>query len=107
MKLQSKHGISYRVGNQAEILCKLKICQFLRILLIFDYLDSASGNSQDHAYGQYGIPISYTYEMRGTGDYGNYGFFLPPEHIIPNAEEVLESFIGLVKKARDDFGRFQ
>lgn len=45
--------------------------------------------------------------MRGTGDYGNYGFFLPPEHIIPNAEEVLESFIGLVKKAREDFGRFQ
>lgn len=43
--------------------------------------------------------------MRGNGDYGNYGFFLPPEHIIPNAEEVLESFIGLVEKARE-FGKF-
>jgi len=44
--------------------------------------------------------------MRGNGDYGNFGFFLPPEYIIPNAEEVMESFIGLVKKAKE-FGRFQ
>lgn len=43
--------------------------------------------------------------MRGSGDYGNFGFFLPPEYIIPNAEEVLESLIGLVQKARE-FGRF-
>jgi carboxypeptidase A len=72
---------------------------------LINCLDSASGNSQDHAYGQYGIPISFTYEMRGSGDYGNFGFFLPPEYIIPNAEEVMESFIGLVRRARD-FGRF-
>ncbi|KAL7013596.1 hypothetical protein ACKWTF_015485 [Chironomus riparius] len=84
--LKLKHGISYRVGNQAEILY------------------AASGNSQDNAYGQYGIPLSYTYEMRGSGDYGNYGFFLPPEFIISNSEEVLESFIGLVRKARG-FGK--
>lgn len=59
----------------------------------------------DHAYGRYNIPISYTIEMRGNGDYGNHGFFLPPEFIIPNAEEILESFVGLVQKARE-FGRF-
>lgn len=64
--------------------------------------DSASGNSQDHAYGHYNIPISYTYEMRGV-NLG--GFVLPPEHIIPNAEEILESYIGLVQKARE-FNRF-
>jgi carboxypeptidase A len=86
--LKSKNGTIYRVGNQAEILY------------------SASGNAQDHAYGQYGIPISFTYEMRGNGDYGNFGFFLPPEYIIPNAAEVMESFIGLVTKAKE-FGRFQ
>jgi hypothetical protein len=42
--------------------------------------------------------------MRGSGNYGNFGFFLPPEFIIPNAEEILEAFIGLVQKARE-FGR--
>lgn len=39
--------------------------------------------------------------MRGNGFYGNYGFFLPAEFIIPNAEEALASMIGLVVKARD------
>ena len=43
--------------------------------------------------------------MRGSGDYGNYGFNLPPQFILPNAEEVLESYIGLVVKARE-YGRF-
>jgi hypothetical protein len=44
--------------------------------------------------------------MRGSGNYGNYGFVLPPEFILPNCEEVLESFIGIVQKARE-FGRFR
>lgn len=39
--------------------------------------------------------------MRGNGDYGNYGFFLPPEFILPNAREVFQAFIGLVQKARE------
>ncbi|KAG5675035.1 hypothetical protein PVAND_004974 [Polypedilum vanderplanki] len=82
-RLYEKHGIQYRVGNQVFILYE------------------ASGNSQDHAYGKYKIPISYTYEMRGSGSYGNFGFFLPPEFIIPNAEEMLEAFLGLVSKARE------
>jgi hypothetical protein len=39
--------------------------------------------------------------MRGSGTYGNFGFFLPSEFIVPNGEEVLESLIGLVQKARE------
>lgn len=35
------------------------------------------------------------------GHYGNYGFFLPPELIIPNAEEVFASIVVLVQKARE------
>ena len=66
-----------------------------------EVLYAVSGASPDHFYGLYGIPIAYTYEMRGNGNYGQFGFFLPPELIIPNAEEVLESLIGLVKKARE------
>jgi Zinc carboxypeptidase len=59
----------------------------------------------DNAYGRHNIPISYTIEMRGNGEYGNFEFFLPPEFIIPNSEEILNAFIGLVQKARE-FGRF-
>lgn len=68
------------------------------------FSDAASGNAQDHAYGHFNIPLSFTFEMRGNGAYGHFGFFLPPEFIIPNAEEILESYIGLVQKARE-FGR--
>lgn len=38
--------------------------------------------------------------MRGSGDYGDFGFFLPPRFIVPNAEEVLEGLKGLVQEAR-------
>ena len=44
--------------------------------------------------------------MRGNGVYGNHGFFLPPEFIIPNGEEIVESIVGLVKKTQE-FGYLQ
>lgn len=44
-------------------------------------------------------------EMRGNGPYGNFGFVLPPEHILPNSREVLKGFIALIRDARR-FGRF-
>lgn len=81
-RLKAKHGIEYEVGATIEV----------------SY--SSSGESVDHAYGQNGIPVAYTFEMRGDGDYGNFGFFLPPEFIVPNAEEVLEGLKGLVQEAR-------
>ena len=43
----------------------------------------SSGGSDDYFYSQ-GIPISFTIEMRDTG---KYGFLMPEEQIIPNAEE--------------------
>lgn len=43
--------------------------------------------------------------MRGNGPYGNFGFFLPPEYILPNAREVTKGFIALIREARN-FGRF-
>jgi len=48
-------------------------------------LYTASGTSLDWALGVAGIPYVYTIELRDTGAYG---FILPPEQIIPNAEEV-------------------
>jgi len=50
------------------------------------------------------MKIIYT-EMRGNGDYGNFGFMLPPRFIKPNVEEVLAGFIALIHEARK-FGRF-
>jgi len=44
----------------------------------------ASGGSLDWALGEAGIPYSYGMELRDTG---RYGFLLPPEQIIPTAEE--------------------
>lgn len=62
--------------------------------------DATSGTSVDHAYGQYRIPIGYTYEMRGNGVYGNHGFVLPPQWIIPNCQEVMASLVAMVASAR-------
>jgi hypothetical protein len=80
--LKAKHGIQYNVGATIEI----------------SY--ASSGESVDHAYGSNKIPIAYTFEMRGSGDYGNFGFLLPGEFIVPNAEEVLEALKGLVQESR-------
>jgi hypothetical protein len=66
-----------------------------------DALYTATGSSVDHVYVNHGIKIAYTYEMRGNGKYGNFGFFLPAEFIIPNAIEVVGSFESFVKKARE------
>jgi len=45
----------------------------------------ASGGSIDWAHGEAGIGFATSMELRDTG---NYGFLLPPEQIIPTAEEV-------------------
>lgn len=73
---------------------------FVLIIYFNHFLDAVTGGSRDHAYGYHKIPIGYTYEMRGNGNYGNFGFFLPPELIIPNAEEILASLVVLVEEAR-------
>jgi hypothetical protein len=43
--------------------------------------------------------------MRGNGPYGNYGFVLPATQILPNAEEVLDGVVAMIREARR-FGRF-
>lgn len=44
----------------------------------------ASGSSMDWAHGDAGIPFTTSMELRDTGIYG---FILPPDQIIPTAEE--------------------
>lgn len=57
----------------------------------------ATGSSVDHVKGTYGIPITYTYELR---DQGRYGFLLPPNQIIPTGEETMDSIVAMFKEAK-------
>lgn len=58
--------------------------------------DPASGGSMDWAKATLKVPVAYTYELRDTG---RNGFILPAEQIIPNGQEVLDSFLGMFKEA--------
>lgn len=58
----------------------------------------SSGCSVDWVKGVHDTPLVYLYEFR---DKGQNGFVLPPAQIIPNAEEVFDSIIVLVQKARE------
>lgn len=62
----------------------------------------ASGISIDWAYGAAKIPLAYTFELR---DQVQYGFILPADQIVPNAEEVLAAFVGMIDEA-DVLGYF-
>lgn len=51
----------------------------------------ASGTCSDHAAGNYDL-LSYTFELR---DRGNFGFVLPPDQILPTAEEAFAGYMSL------------
>ncbi|XP_058445792.1 zinc carboxypeptidase-like [Malaya genurostris] len=83
--LNKGYGTQYTVGNTAEVL----------------YI--ASGSSRDWALGEHNVPIAASYEFR---DQGYHGFLLPADQIIPNSEEVLDSLVAFLGKARE-LGYFQ
>ncbi|XP_055697296.1 zinc carboxypeptidase-like [Phlebotomus papatasi] len=56
----------------------------------------ATGTSGDWAYAGAGIDLTFAYEFR---DNGTYGFLLPPDQIIPNSIEVMQSFIALLEES--------
>jgi len=68
--LTAVHGTDYEVGSVTEI------------------LSPGAGGSDDWAKGSGVFKYSYTLEVR---DQGRYGFILPPEQIIPTAEETFEA----------------
>jgi len=80
--LYNVHGSRYDVGC---IPCMLYI---------------ASGGSMDWALGEAGIPYSYGMELRDTG---RYGFLLPPEQIIPTAEETWAFHQNAARMIIDEF----
>uniref|UniRef100_A0AAG5DJS0 Zinc carboxypeptidase A 1 n=1 Tax=Anopheles atroparvus TaxID=41427 RepID=A0AAG5DJS0_ANOAO len=76
-KLRERYGTTYKIGNIAEAI----------------YV--ASGGSIDWVKGVLRTPLVYAYELR---DLGRYGFVLPPDQIIPTAEETLDSIIVILEE---------
>merc|ERR1712083_112022 len=60
----------------------------------------ASGGSSDWALGEAGIPYAFGMELRDKGDYG---FHLPPEQIIPSAEEAWAFHMSAAESIIEEF----
>ena len=64
---------------------------------MFVFTDVASGGSIDWVKGTHRTALAYCYELRDTG---RYGFLLPPNQIIPTAEETLDSIIVMLAEGK-------
>ncbi|XP_028968012.1 carboxypeptidase B [Galendromus occidentalis] len=73
--IMKKTGQTYKIGSSKQILY------------------AASGLSNDWVHSQ-GVTHAYVAELRDTG---SHGFVLPPEQILPAAEEVFEGIKALIK----------
>jgi len=72
------------LGNRGNDALYAKHGEFYEVGCIPCVLYTAAGTSLDWALGVAGIPYVYSIELRDTG---MYGFLLPPEQIVPTAEE--------------------
>ena len=64
-------------------------------------LYTAAGTSLDWALGVAGVPYVYSIELRDTG---LYGFLLPPDQIIPTAEETWAFHVVAAQQMISEFG---
>ena len=60
---------------------------------------AAGGTTEDYAYDDLQIPLTWVFELRDTGDYG---FLLPSNQIIPTAEELTNAFIQMFKEIQSN-----
>lgn len=51
----------------------------------------------DWVYDNRNVSLSYTFELRDTGDYG---FVLPTSQIIPNSLEIIDGLVAMFKEAK-------
>lgn len=65
---------------------------------ILQTIYESSGTSIDWIHEIPGTRLTFLYEFR---DKGRNGFILPPQEIIPNSEEVLDSLVVMVKQSRE------
>ena len=73
--------------------------EYSTLLFLFLLSDKSSGTSRDWAAGVPQIPFVYTAELRDTG---NYGFVLPPNQVLPTAEETWAGLKALVQYIDND-----
>lgn len=95
--IEGVHGTQY-VTHASNALCKYRNSLILLNVISCEpsLPDPHHGTSVDWTYGAQGITISVTFEFRDTGAYG---FVLPADQIIPNAEETRAGVIALVQEA--------
>uniref|UniRef100_A0A182M658 Zinc carboxypeptidase A 1 n=1 Tax=Anopheles culicifacies TaxID=139723 RepID=A0A182M658_9DIPT len=86
-----------QIGQRASVDMYKLYNKPYRVGTTADVLYVASGISVDWAFAVAGIPLSYTFELR---DQGEFGFILPAEQIVPNAEELLEAFVAMIDEAK-------
>uniref|UniRef100_A0A182PLQ5 Zinc carboxypeptidase A 1 n=1 Tax=Anopheles epiroticus TaxID=199890 RepID=A0A182PLQ5_9DIPT len=86
-----------QVGQRASVDMYKQYSKPYRVGTTADVLYVASGISVDWAHAVAGIPLAYTYELR---DQGQFGFILPADQIVPNAEELLEAFVAMIDEAK-------
>lgn len=60
----------------------------------------SSGDSVDWVFSECGVPVAFTFELRGPPDSTNM-FVLPAEEIVPTAEETLAAYVAMLKAARE------
>ncbi|CAD7086390.1 unnamed protein product [Hermetia illucens] len=78
--LAKRYGTKYKYGNT------------------YAAIYPAAGSSVDWAYGEVGIKVAYTYELRPSSSSSN-GFVLAASQIIPTGQETVDSLIALFKAA--------
>lgn len=84
--------LSFKGATTSSGMLQMPLCGKLSCSWNKFCLDEFSGTTTDWTYDVAGVPLSYTIELRDTGEYG---FVLPPDQIIPNGEEYLEGLVAL------------
>lgn len=107
--ISKRYRTNYAVGPISEVLCKkiyisytyswsrLVHCSFwdLNFSIYIPWLDYASGSSLDWVYDTLKVPLTYAFEFRGPETP-----FLPTDQIVPNALEVIDGIIAMIKQAK-------
>lgn len=65
----------------------------------YEVIYPSSGGSMDWAFAEGGLPLSFTFELRGPGD-SEYMFILPADQITPVGWETLDAFVAMLKEGR-------
>ncbi|VVC88556.1 unnamed protein product, partial [Leptidea sinapis] len=69
----------------------------IELYLSMHSFNLATGGSIDWVKSHLNVPLVYCYELR---DRGEYGFLLPPEQILDNSQEVMDSLLEIIHQAK-------